>query len=216
MIQLGRRGVTLTASTAELDTLRAQYDRNNYLILHKLIEPELLEKLVKSVESARFLPRDHDGIGTELCMADPAPKTALLFLASNPAFLRIVEKITGCPRLGSFSGRVYRMTATDGHYDSWHSDFCDGRMAAMSLNLTRETYRGGALQMKNRSADDVLCEIHNTGFGDAVLFRIAKDLVHRVRGVEGEVPKTAFAGWFQEGADWLSSLQKTAHATDRP
>ena len=70
--------------------------------------------------------------------------------------------------------------------------------------------------MKHRNAERILCEIRNVGFGDALLFRISKDLVHRIQGVKGEVPKTAFAGWFHEGADWLSSLLRSADLTGQP
>jgi len=214
MIRLGRQGLIGAPSEAELDAIRAAYDRNNYVILPKLIEPDLFEKLVANIESAQFLPRVHEGVGVEFCMADHAPRAALNFLASNPAFLRVIEKITGFPQIGSFEGRVYRMTATDGHYDSWHSDVCDGRMVAMSLNVTRQQYLGGGLQMKDRHRDDILCEIYNSGFGDALLFRISKTLLHRIQGVEGKVPKTAFAGWFHEGADWLARLQRSASSVE--
>jgi hypothetical protein len=38
--------------------------------------------------------------------------------------------------------------------------------------------------------------VANTGAGDAVLFRIAERLEHRVTSLRGDVPRTAYAGWF--------------------
>lgn len=55
---------------------------------------------------------------------------------------------------------------------------------------------------------ELLQEVRNTGFGDALLFRISENLVHRVQGVTGEHPKIAFAGWFVQGEDILPAIAK--------
>jgi hypothetical protein len=104
-----RRGVILTASTAVLSSPQAQYDRDDQVILPKLIEPELLDLIVKRFESARFVARNHAWIEQEFCMADHVTAVLLMFLPNNPAFLRIVEQITGCLPLGEFQGRACRM-----------------------------------------------------------------------------------------------------------
>ena len=156
------------------------------------------------IERAEFVFHETDGVLSEFRMADRGPAESLSFLVSNPAFLRLIERITDCPRLGQFNGRVYRMTATKEHYSEWHNDVVGDRRVAMSLNLTKDLFRGGALQMKRRDSDGILAEICNTGLGDALLFRVSTELLHRVQGVEGSVVRTAFAGWFLEGNDWLS------------
>ena len=204
-IQLTRRGANITKDESTLSRLRAEFERNNYVILPRLIERELFESLVRKVEAAPFISRVHEGIGVESCMTDRPTTNAFSFLASDPMFLRAVERISGCPRLGEFTGRVYRMTSSDGHYDTWHTDAIERRMVTMSLNLSRAPYGGGALQLKHRDSKKILGEVRNTGFGDALLFRISENLLHRVQGVEGTVAKTAFAGWFIEGADRLSA-----------
>jgi hypothetical protein len=81
----------------------------------------------------------------------------------------------------------------------------------MSLNLSLKAYAGGALQMKLRDSDEIIQEIHNVGFGDALLFRISKQLIHRVQEVTGDIPKTAFAGWFLDVEDFLSNLPKRSN-----
>jgi hypothetical protein len=139
-------------------------------------------------------------------MDDETTAAALSFFPNSPSFLRLIEQITGNPRLGEFRGRVYRMTSSDGHYDLWHDDCVNQRVATMSLNLSREVYSGGALQMRYQDSNEILHEVHNTGLGDALLFRISGNLTHRVQGVVGEVPKTAFAGWFLEGNDLLPNF----------
>ena len=213
LIQLTRKGVVFSGTQEDLNSLRSKYDRDNYVILPHLFESALLNELIERIDAAPFLPRDHDGIGLELCMEDEITSAMLMFFPNNPAFLRLVEKITGHAPIGEFNGRVYRMTSSDGHFDLWHDDCSLQRVATMSVNLSRQIYSGGALQMKYRNSGEILHEIHNIGFGDALLFRISRNLAHRVQDVTGDIPKTAFAGWFLEGEDLLSNLWKRASAT---
>lgn len=97
-----------------------------------------------------------------------------------------------------------------GHRMRWHDDVerAKGRMIGMSINLSAEVYRRGVFQLRDRRSARVLRELPNTGFGDAVLFRIAADLEHRVTPVVGGAAKTAFAGWFCSRPDFRSSLMK--------
>ena len=95
-----------------------------------------------------------------------------------------------------------------GHYDSWHDDLIEHRIIAMSINLSTEIYSGGLLQIRNRNSEEIIQEVANVGFGDAIVFRLANSLQHRITNVEGIVPKTAFAGWFRSQPDFLSFLSK--------
>jgi 2OG-Fe(II) oxygenase superfamily len=208
LIQLTRKGLVVTGTQADLDSLRTKFAVDNYVILPKLYEPSLLGEILQRVQAARFLPRDHKEVGLELCMADHRTTALLAFLQSNPAFLRIIERITGQAQIGEFSGRVYQMNSSGGHYDNWHSDLADRRVVTMSVNLSPQVYEGGALQLKLRDSTEILQEVRNTGLGDALLFRISADLIHRVQGVTGDHPKIAFAGWFLQGEDLLANLGK--------
>jgi hypothetical protein len=215
LIQLTRKGVVFTGTQGDLDFLREEYDRDHYVILPQLYEPTLLEEIMRRVDAAPFLPKDHGDVGLELCMDDSVTEAMMGFFPNNPIFLRLVEQITGQPRLGEFIGRVYRMTSSDGHWDNWHDDCFNQRVVTMSLNLSRQRYAGGALQIKLRDSDEIIQEIHNTEFGDALLFRISKQLMHRVQDVKGDIPKTAFAGWFLEVEDFLSNLRKRSNRPAR-
>jgi hypothetical protein len=83
-----------------------------------------------------------------------------------------------------------------GHTDDWHDDTSDGRLLAMSINLSPRGYQGGVFQMRESKSHWTLMEIANTGLGDALLFRVSSDLQHRVTEVQTGEPRTAFAGWF--------------------
>ena len=50
------------------------------------------------------------------------------------------------------------------------------RVVGMSLNLSREVYSGGVLQIRNRESEALISEAANTGSGDAVIFRLSRDL----------------------------------------
>jgi hypothetical protein len=49
--------------------------------------------------------------------------------------------------------------------------------------------------------------VANTGPGDALLFRIARHLTHRVTPVDGTADKTAFAGWFRSEPEFIALLK---------
>ena len=209
LIQLTSTGVDFNGTQEDMDSLRTKYLRDNYIIFPRLYEPSLFEKIMQRVQAAPFEPHDHgDEIGHEFCMADQTTAALLDFPLNNPAFLRIIEHITGHSNIGRFWGRVYRLTDSAEQSFNWHTDANEGRVATMSINLSPQIFEGGALQLKRRGSDEILQEVYNTGLGDAVLFRISDDLFHRVLGVKGKIPKTAFAGWFREGEDFLPNIEK--------
>jgi hypothetical protein len=109
------------------------------------------------------------------------------------------------------------MVPAEGHYDSWHDDIEDGivtgiedewtphgRLVALSLNLSDAAYEGGALLLRDKVTEQTLSEVRNIGLGDAIMFRLAQHLEHRVADVVGDVPKTAFAGWFHRRPEYES------------
>jgi hypothetical protein len=62
------------------------------------------------------------------------------------------------------------------------------------------------LRIRERKTRRILGEMTNSGFGDAILFRIDKRLEHSVSDVEGTVVKTALAGWFESEPDYRTLL----------
>ena len=197
MIQLTRKGVVFSGCLTDLRALRAQYQRDHYVILPKLIEPSLFAEIVRRVESAPCVPREDDGIVLQSIIEDPLTYHLLQFLISGPEFQRLVQRITGCRRIADFEGRIYRLNPSTGERLVWHTDVCDHRMVTFSLNLSAREYSGGTLQIRRRDSQEILQEVRNTGPGDALLMRVAKKLCHRVLPVEGDVPRTALAGWFR-------------------
>jgi hypothetical protein len=211
LIQLTRRGANFSGSPSDLRAMRAQFQREHYIILPKLIEPELFQTILKRIESAPFVKKEYNGIVAQSVMDDPATFSLLLFLLNTPEFQRLVQRITGCRKIADFSGRVYRLNPGTNDRIVWHDDVSDHRMITLSLNLTAQEYRGGTLQIRRRSSEEILHEVRNTGLGDALLMRVAKDLKHRVLPVEGDVPRTALAGWFRwQKEDFHTAVRKVS------
>ena len=211
LIQLTRRGAVFTGSAAGLRDLCAQYRLNHYIILPNLLAPDLLETILGQIEAAPFVKRENDGITTQSIIDDLGVLNLLLFLVNVPGFQRFVEYLTGCRRIANFRGRVYRLYPRTDDRIVWHTDACDHRMVALSLNLTTKEYRGGTLQIRYHDSKEIRHEVRNTRLGDALLMRVSKKLCHRVLPVEGEVPRTALAGWFR----WEKDKDESFHAALR-
>ena len=174
------------------------------VLLRGFVDGALLSRIQDRIAggSWRQLVHDLGEPATDLLLEDDVTVGSLLFLVQDPALRRWVESIAGCPALGSFFGRVYRMDPEAGHHDAWHDDYDEGnRMVALSVNLSPLPYQGGVLELRERGSGRMLRAVANTGPGDAVLFRIDQRFEHRVTDVVGSASKTAFAGWFQRQPD---------------
>jgi hypothetical protein len=83
MLQLTRKGLVLHG---QLDVLRDCFATNNCVVLEKLLEPALLEKVQRQIEEAAW----HSSVfedGTEFTLdRDTAPVQLLRFLLNIPNF----------------------------------------------------------------------------------------------------------------------------------
>jgi len=195
VIQIRRDG--LTSDADEVGRLRSEFSEVQCTRLSQLLEPTLLGFLQRRLEEAEWEPKTHVGIGEELITNDLLALHLLNFVANLHGFRKLIEEVTGCGPLRRFRGRIYRMSASAGHLDSWHDDNCDNRLIGMSLNLSPLPYCGGIFQLREWESQRMLAEVANTGLGDALVFRISAELEHRVSPMEGAEAKTAFAGWFR-------------------
>ena len=210
IVQLTRSGVALFGSTRDLERLRREFDRYHCIRLPQLLEPELWTWIQRLIPRSRFRALlQLQGDCKELCMAREDPVLAILdFLANDPRLFGLIRQMTGCGPIARFAGRVYRMVPGKGHTDAWHDDVGNYYLVAMSVNLSPGIYRGGILQIRDKRSKRILSEVANTGFGDAVLFKLSEDLEHRLTDVEGPSSKTAYAGWFRSRPSYRRSLKK--------
>lgn len=209
MIELDRcAGAEATGSVRagdedELAALCQEFDARHAVRVPGLFGPALLAEIRAELEWAPFEQRDYDGLAGELALdASVALVARLLFLVNDPALFGTVHAITGRGPVVRFDGRIYRRVATPEHYDNWHDDLHDpNHWVAMSVNLSKDEYGGGVLHVRRKGTTEPLVSLHNTGLGDAILFRVAPELEHRVTSVTAGV-KTALAGWFAPAPPW--------------
>jgi hypothetical protein len=208
VVEVTRSGTVVLGSTKEIKDLNTDFLRQSYVLLPGFLQPGLLDLLTSRLKVAVFQPRVHGTVGVELCLSDGRIEGMLGFLTNNVTLFRVIEGITGCGPIGSFGGRVYRMMPGKYHYEDWHNDMGDARLVGMTVNLGNKTFTGGSLEIRHCTTRNVISRIRNTGFGDAVIFRLADDLQHRITAVQGTVPKTAFAGWYKSEPNFFAELKK--------
>jgi hypothetical protein len=194
-VQIKRKG--LEVDQPQIGRLREEFRDAHWVRMSRLFEPSILEFLQARLDNSQWRTMTHEKIGEEY-VTDDLPALSLLDFAMNrPKFRAVMEEITGCKSLRSFRGRIYRVISGAGHYDSWHDDFHRCNEVGMSVNLSRNLFRGGLFMLRESDSRRVLANVANTGPGDALIFRISSDLQHRISDLEGAEPKTAFAGWFR-------------------
>lgn len=198
-LQINRFDTILRASEEEITHKKAEFDRTHCVIFPKLLDFELLQSVLQGVDQAEFKLYEYKNIDSREINVPQENLTSCLmnFLMNNRTLIDIVQRVTDCGYIGKFQGRIYRMHPNGEHYDDWHDDWVHNRRVAMSINLTPELYSGGVLQICEWESRKIVTEVHNTGFGDALLFRIAPHLKHRITLVEGSVARTTFVGWFE-------------------
>lgn len=212
MIQLQKARAIVDAD--DVRRLQSAFAENHCVALPQLLDPGLLEFVQRRVERQPWIRRTEEGIATEDVLEDELCLSLLHFVTNTPRFLEAVSHIGGSADLSLFRGRVYRFIPHSAHHDSWHDDVgdkMDQRLIGMSVNLGPRAYAGGAFQLRDFASKRMLAEVANTGWGDAILFRISLQLEHQVTPVTGSEPRMAFAGWFRAGAeDFYSSLRRAA------
>jgi predicted 2-oxoglutarate/Fe(II)-dependent dioxygenase YbiX len=198
IIQLTKSGIVFSEGENDLKKLREDYDKNHWIKLPNFLTNEILQFVRGRIEQSEFQEKCYADLGfdsREQRLNDEMTVSMLEFLLNDTKLFKLIEKITGCPQIGCFAGRVYRLNP-DTDIDVWHDDDVYNRMVSVSINLSPQIYSGGILQIQDCNTKQIIQEVSNTGFGDCVIFKIAPYLIHRVTKVTGKYPRTAFAGWF--------------------
>jgi hypothetical protein len=189
MIELRKDGVV--ADREDVERLSSQFEKTHWVLLRDLLDPELLSLALSYIEQGQWLENRVLGFYYDL---EVGPALQLLhFMSNTPKFLETISEITGCNSLSWFDCRLWKMAPNLGHTDEWHSDATEGRLIAMSLNLSPRGYQGGLLQIREAKSHRMLAEIANTGLGDAILFLVSKAFEHRVNEVPNGEATIAFA-----------------------
>lgn len=183
-----------------MEALRLEFALRHAAVLRSFLDAEEREWIAEQLERASFRRHTIAATGkTELKMEPNGISAFLLFKLCDPEMFDLVEAVTGCEPVGSFHGRTYRMEPGAGHVSPWHDDAVQGRLAAFTVNLSPRPFEGAKLQIKDAAADELLTEIGDLEFGDAVLIQISRAYQHRNSPLLGTAPKTSYAGFFYPG-----------------
>jgi SAM-dependent methyltransferase len=200
-----RGGSRVTQGSAQgLRSLRAAFERYHCVRLPGFLDGPVLERVRRYVDASEFDVQEHEGIRTELRMDGGKAAELLLLLINDPHLFGLVREITGCRRIGRFDGTVYRVTPGREGEDSWHGEIFGHGVVEMSIDLSTRPYSGGVLETRDRYSREVLHREVDTEPGDALLVRLAPSVQHRVTAVEGDSPRTVYAGrftLFKRGSD---------------
>ena len=205
VLELTRTGPRISGDESEWVRLREEFLRMPCLHFRGVLRADLMQVIARELRGAGFCDLTHQGIGTEQVMEESPLWHQLNFLMNDSRLYQFIERITGCESIGCFQGRVYRVAPGAGHHDDWHSDVCDTRLIGVSINLGAEEFDGGVFELREERGR-LLARVANTGLGDAIVFRIAQGLQHRIIDVVGSRAKTAFAGWFRAQPDYRTLL----------
>jgi hypothetical protein len=206
MISVTEAGTACDASAEERALQRERFRRRSCLKIPGFLGAGLLQRTLAQLRHAAFVAKTHGDIGSELVCWDSPAGDALLFLMNDPRLLGLVQELTDVAPIACFLGRIYHMAPGAAHHASWHSDVGDHRLIGLTVNLSEEPYRGGALVLREQGRPETEQLLENTVPGDALLFRIAEGLEHCITGVLPGPPKTAWAGWFKSAPSFLDVL----------
>jgi 16S rRNA G966 N2-methylase RsmD len=179
-----------------LRSLRAAFEQHHCVRLPGFLDAPVLERLQRYVDDGEFAVRDYEGMRTELCMDGGKTAELLLLLINDPHLFARVREITGCRRIGRFDGSIYKVMPGRASEDSWHGEIFGHGVVEMSIDLSTRPYSGGVLETRDRYSREVLHREIDIEPGDALLVRLAPSVQHRVTAVEGDSPRTVYAGRF--------------------
>jgi hypothetical protein len=194
--------IEVTLDATRRDHLLDHFERHNWVLVPGFLGPRILDETQRAVEDTEFEHRA-DRMGGELKLGEQTAVLArMLFIVNDHAVHRAVEAATGMDRIARFDGRIYRREPVPEHYHVWHDDVQgDTRLVAMSVNLSERPYEGGVLEIRRKGEVEPLARVHNTGPGDALMFRVHPDLEHCISDVTAGA-KTSLAGWFGAAPPW--------------
>jgi hypothetical protein len=215
MLQIVRNRLILPEDAAFTE-LNSKFCKDQSLQLPGFIGSELMAQISEALRSAKFKKTDHLNSKKEAFAKDftidgnHIVAHILHLILNNPVLFTAIQRITNCPEIGSFSGRVYQSIAGSDHHLSWHDDRKETRQIGISINLSDGNYSGGVFQIREKISHKLKNEISNTAPGSAIIFRICSKLEHRITNVVGNHPKTAGAGWFLSESNPLAKIREIA------
>ena len=193
-----------------LRQLQAQFRETGSALLPGFLTAPLLDPLLRLLDSAIFVPKNEVHQGTVFGSTTFVPRSepvmeALHFILDRDDLFQAVAEVTGCPRIGNFTGRLHRTAAGTEQGIDWHNDADYHRAVGLNINLGAGTFSGGLFQLRDPDGR-LRTEVKHVNPGDGFLFRIGPGWEHRLTRVESGL-RTVAVGWFRTEPDWRTSTR---------
>jgi hypothetical protein len=176
--------------------LAEYYSTHHAILLRDALDQDFLKTLTNILMQSRFLFKPVPKIGERTVESPGLAGKLLRDALMRPPLSSWLEKVTGCGPVHSVAGTITRYSAGSNDHLDWHHDSKEGRLLAITVNLGNEPYEGGEFEMRPRHSPDLLLRHQHSEPGMALIFRVTRDLFHRVLPITGGGPRTVFSGWF--------------------
>jgi hypothetical protein len=187
--------VASAASTEDLASLRAEFERRHCSRLPAFLDDQLVRRIQSYVDGGEFSAAQHPEIGTERWMDRGDAVALLLMLINDQRLFKVVREITGCKPIGRFDGSIYR-TMPGFEEESWHGEIFGHGMVELTIDLSARRCSGAVLETRDRQSGAILGIVGPTTPGDALLVKLAPSVQQRTMPIVGDCPRTVYAGRF--------------------
>lgn len=203
MLQITKSEV-IVSSADQFKAFRRKFADDLYVRLTGFIEPGFLGQITDMIRDEEFMERHTPNIGRVETLLNSEIEGEIHQLINQEPLLEAVTQIVG-QQVHIWLGNTVRRIPGKDHFSNWHSDMtspvsCNGclfrRTVPVSINLSRERFDGGNLEIRDVTDQTILQDIPNKNFGDAIMFQISNNLEHRVADVTGGGPRMVHVGWF--------------------
>lgn len=193
-----RLGLTDTLLPSDVDAAKKRYEQFGGLAFAEALDPRFLDQIQQLCDTGQFVSDTAEPGHREVESPQRAGRALNLVLSRSPV-LRWLETVTGAGPLREIAGRVVQTLPRPGDELCWHDDRPesggeDDRRLAIVINIGAQSFEGGQFEMR-RKAGEVLLQHQHTQAGSMLVFRVDRDLEHRVLPLTAGGPRRVYTGW---------------------
>lgn len=194
--RISSAGVSIDPDPSVANAVRQAFDRNQGAVFTGVIEPGLLDIFLWLARSANFEAVSTADFGDRGIDGRERTAVPMCMALARSNLLSWLEKVTGCEPITTVEGVLARMQRGD--ILDWHRDAFHGvRRLAVVINLSEMPFEGGRFEMRRPETKETLFSYDHTVPGSVMIFRLGRDLQHRVTPVTAGGPRVAFSGWLR-------------------
>lgn len=189
-------GATSTC-LGDADAAAKEFAAQRAIVCHDALAPALVAKLDRICDAAEFVSDHVAQLGHRRIETPRVAGSAIALLLHRAPLFRWLEAVTNCATIGDIEGRVVQTYAEPGDELAWHNDLNKGqRLLAVTVALTSSSYVGGAFELREVGAGQLLFSYTHDRPGSIVVFEVSKRFEHRVLPLSSGGPRRVFTGWF--------------------